>query len=366
MSIEKFKQGHILNQEESKKYRKKGEKISDVKVSRRKFLKIAGSTVVAGLTGTGIKTLPGLFLDSDKLDSDKKKLKNKDLEVKDDLDECVGHEEYKVKEDENLKNKEKNIENIADTYLKAYHDLTETEFWEKDIFTDDLFIAQIIQESRFDKEAESSKGAIGVMQNMEDSIQDVPRYLSKLKRNINFPYSGKEKFTAKEIIEIKKLIKKNPNYSMAFGKIYMAMIHDHKYGFGVGAVSRMNGDVAKTQKQILAVYNAGIGNVAYPRKKGQHRKLKLEYKWPNETRVYCKEIQNYQNRIKKIREEFKNSNIIYSKFTTNHLISKITMKMDKYNDKEQYKKLDEYIVSIKKQEENKNRKLTLDELKLLV
>ena len=236
MSIEKFKPEFISEQEGGEKYRKKDGKILDGKISRRKFLKIAGGTVVAGLTGTGIKTLSSLFSDSDKLDSDKKNLKNKNLEIKEDFEECVEHEEDRIKEDENIENKEKNIENIADTYLEAYHNLTKTEFWKKDIFTDDLFIAQTIQESRFDKEAESSDGAIGVMQNMEDSIQDIPRYLSKLKRNINFPYSGEEKFTTKEIVEIKKLIKKNPDYSRAFGKIYMAMIHDHKYGFGVGAV----------------------------------------------------------------------------------------------------------------------------------
>ena len=159
--------------------------------------------MVTGLTVTGIKTLSSLFPDSDKLDPDKKNnkdLKNEDIRedigIENDFDECVGYEEDRIKEDENIENKDKNIENIADIYLEAYHNLTKTEFWKKDIFTDDLFIAQTAQESRFDKEAESSKGAIGVMQNMEDSIQDIPRYLSKLKRNINFPYSGQEKFTA--------------------------------------------------------------------------------------------------------------------------------------------------------------------------
>jgi len=366
MSIEKFKPKFILEQKGGEKYRKKDDRKDskeDDKISRRKFLKIVGGAVATGLTGTGIKTLSSLFSDSCKLDSDKKNLKNNGLENKDDFEKYLGCKEGEIKEGENLKNKEKNI---ADTYLDAYYNLTKTEFWKKDIFTDDLFIAQIIQESRFNKEAESHKGAIGIMQNMEDSIQDIPRYLSKLKRNINFPYSGQEKFTTKEIVEIKKLIKENPDYSRAFGKIYMAMIHDHKYGFGVGAVSRANGNVAETQKQILAVYNAGIGNVAYPRKKGQHRKLKPEYKWTDETKMYCKKIQNYENRIKNIREEFKYNNIIYNKSIINDLISKIAMEMDKYNDKERYKKLDEYILSIKKQEENKNRKLTLDELKLLV
>ena len=368
MNIEKFKQESVLNQEGGEKYREKSDKILDVRITRRNFLKkVVEGAVATGVVATGIKTLSSLFSDSDKLDSDKKNnkdLENKDSGTEEDFEECVECKENRIeKEDKNLESKEKNI---ADTYLEAYYNLTKTEFWKKDVFTDDLFIAQTIQESRFNKEAESHKGAIGVMQNIEDSIQDTARYLSKLKRNINFPYSGREKFTTKEIVEIKKLIKKNPDYSRAFGKIYMAMIHDYKYGFGVGAVSYANGNVTETQKQILAVYNAGIGNIAYPRKKGQHRKLKPEYEWPDETRIYCKRIQNYQDRIKNIREKFKNNNIIYNKSIINDLISKIAMKMDRYNNKERYKKLDEYIVDIKKQEENKNRKLTLDELKLLV
>jgi len=123
---------------------------------------------------------------------------------------------------------EQDIAELCDDSLKIYHQISsDEELWDSELLTDDFFIAQQLQESAYESKAVSKSGAVGVMQNMPISIKDVVRYFGILNRRGIIKYNGPswEKLTEENISDIQKRIQENPNYSRAFGKIYMVMLN---------------------------------------------------------------------------------------------------------------------------------------------
>ena len=314
-----FKHSSVDNKPARNKVGKSENKLDPPDPGRRKFIKdIAKAAAVIAAGGT----IGGLLLES----QEQNKERNKKNET--------------AKKEEKEKNK-------ADIYLAAYYKIAKTAAWKDDLFTDDLFIAQQLQESKYDKAAESKIGAVGVMQNTRSSIQDVSRYLAKLKRYKNFSYNGKGKLNREEIEEIKWQIKQNADHSRAFGKVYMAMLGDDEHGYGLGDKKYKKGNISGAQKEILAAYNGGLGRIAYRDRNGIVRKpirLKPENQWPDETREYCDKIFNYMQRLKNIKETFKEEGINIKNLDA----MRLAREMDKYDSRDRYKILSEHVQMAKR------------------
>ena len=332
---------NLLENQSVKKVSGKGKEFDP---ERRKFIK-AGIGGALGLAGLGtIKKSIDFFTGGDKDDSfyenqnecDSSKIINEEEnnEPKEILEKTEPLNAHK----ERIEISE--TKNIADDFLDAYHELRKTEFWNSKILTDNLFMAQQLQESKYKKDSESGAGAVGVMQTRGTSIRDIPMFLAKLKRNVNFKYNGPDNLDDKQVEEIKSLIKKHADYGRAFGKIYMAMLCDNKYGYGVGEDSCKRGDIKTAQKEILAVFNGGLGNITY-RLKGCSRQTKSEREWPKETREYYKKVFNYEQRIKNIKQAFLENNINLN----NREVVALAIEMDKYDSKKRYVMLNKYIKS---------------------
>ncbi len=191
---------NLLENQSVKKVSRKGKEFNP---ERRKFIK-AGVGGALGLAGLGtIKKSIDFFTSSDKDDSfnenqdecDSSKINNK---------EENNRPKKVLEKTEHLNDPEEKTEisetkNIADDFLDAYHELRKTEFWNSKILTDNLFIAQQLQESKYKKDSESGAGAVGVMQTKGASIRDVPMFLAKLKRNVNFEYNGPDNLDDKQV-----------------------------------------------------------------------------------------------------------------------------------------------------------------------
>ena len=332
----------INNLLENQSVKKVDKKEKEFDPERRKFIK-AGIGGALGLAGFGAIKKSINFFNNNNQDNNSNKKQNEcdDNKI---IDEEKNNEPKEILEKTECLNESKEetktpeIKNIADDFLDAYYELCKTKFWNSEILTDNLFMAQQIQESRCKKDAESKAGAVGIMQNKSGSICDVANFLAKLKRNENFEYNGPDNLNDKQIEEIKNLIKKRADYGRAFGKTYMAMLCDDKYGYGVGEDSYKRGDIKNAQKEILAVFNGGLGNITYRLKKGS-RKTKPENQWPEETREYYKKIFNYEQRIKNIKQEFLKHNIN----TNNREVVKLAIEMNKYDNKKRYVMLNKYI-----------------------
>jgi hypothetical protein len=161
--------------------------------------------------------------------------------------------------------KDSEIQNIADHYLNAFKKLSnDNNKFPDDVFDTDLLIAQQCQESRGKIDARSHSNAKGVMQNLPSSIVDVTAYLNKLARNTGFDWGGPKSLTYKDkdrIKEIEDFLIKKSDYGRAVGKIYLMMLWDHTYGYGVGEEKYEKGDKKAAQEQILGAYNAGVGRI---------------------------------------------------------------------------------------------------------
>ncbi len=301
---------------------------------RRQFLKRAAMVVGAVATGVGTKE----FLTNNKSD---KKTEQKEEIIKNEVN-IVNSEPVEKKEAQVEKEK-----NIADFYLDAYYEIAKTELWQKEILTETLFIAQQLQESGYQQDAKSSQDAVGVMQVRGISVKDVTKYLAKLKGEGIIKYNGPEELDEEQVKEIKRLImedKLGKDYGRALGKIYMVMLSDYKYGYGVAETLLKKKEHKKAQKEILAAYNGGIGNITFRKKGEKIRRTKPENKWPRESRNYYKKIFNYDKIIENIKQSFIDKGL---EVPNNKEIKDIALKMNKFNSKDRYVMLEKYVKRIK-------------------
>ena len=313
--------------------------------SRRKFLKMAGAAAV--VFGTGID-LKEIFEDekepsSAKASADAETMANKP----------AGEAKNGV---EANKKETMEINNLADHYLKAYLEISkDPEKFPKEIFENDLLIAQQCQESRGEVDAESHSGALGVMQNMASSIIDVTDYLNKLKRNTGFEWSGPKKLSDGDMEKINKLITQKGDYGRAFGKIYLMQLWDNKYGYSVGRKKFEEGDVAGAQIELMGAYNAGLGRVK-GKSLSEWKKLREKYRCKKDTKsqkefraydeviTYVEKIFNYKKRIGNIREAIKKEVVMFDN-NEDYAARELCLKLDAISNKEEW--LKKYLAKFK-------------------
>jgi len=154
--------------------------------------------------------------------------------------------------------------------------LEKDDFFPKKIFSDDYLLAIQAQESGFDKNAESHKGAVGSMQVMPETIREVLFYINKIDNRMNL---DKNNLTDELVEDLAYLIKQNPSLGKAFGHLCLAEIFNN---FEIGKKSLEMNWITLGRKKILAVYNWGIKNFM--------RNATDEENWPNETKNYIKNI----------------------------------------------------------------------------
>lgn len=332
-------------------------------MSRRNFLKgigaVAASSFVAG-------TFVGKSL---------RESNNKNVEVK----------EEEILEKEGEQEKENNIENLADHYLKAYYELSkDSEKFPGDVFETDLIIAQQCQESRGQIDAKSHSGALGVMQNMTISMKDVTRYLNILMRRTDFKWEGPKELSGKQIARIKKLIIQKSDYSRAFGKIYLMQLWDNKHGYGIGRDYYKKGDIKSTQIALMGAYNAGHSLVKgksfetwkklRDKYKNIHtRRAQRKYRAYKEAIDYVIKIMNYKERLGNIREMIDKMGLKLDISRENFLVREIALKLDGIHGvsgEARKRKLEietkKYLEKIKNFIESKNRLPSHKEIKILV
>ncbi|HBI16746.1 MAG TPA: hypothetical protein DDY52_01110, partial [Candidatus Moranbacteria bacterium] len=154
------------------------------------------------------------------------------------------------------------------------------------LFSKKFLTALKIQESAFEIDAESGKGAVGLMQVMPRAILEVIRYLNKLERlgvvNSNLP--SEDQITEKDIEKISNLIKTNGAYGEAFGKIYLM---DLFYNFDIGKAEYTSDKITEAQKKILATYNWSPDDF---KKYEDNEKM-----WPTQSTEYYQKIFRYMD-----------------------------------------------------------------------
>ncbi len=321
-------------------------------ITRREFLKKVkeigtGATMVAIGAGGLVK-----IIEEDNKREKEKSLKR--LEPEEQEKEEGEPKESEVKKDEDMAEKGKE-ENIANAFFKAHKELARSRFWPKELLTRDIQIAQQLQESKFNKEAKSNKGAVGVMQNTQSSVIDVVRYLNKLKRNKEIEYDGPRELSKDQLKEIMTLILKDANCSRIFGKIYLTQLWDGSYGYGVGQVEYKAGKLKEAQKKLLASYNAGSKAI----------KDESEEKWPEQSIDYCKKIFNYEKRLKNIRRVLAEKEICLK--NEDYAAMLLAREMDKPQDiKDKYWLLEKYLKKIKAELIKKNGLLEDEDLRIII
>jgi len=202
---------------------------------------------------------------------------------------------------------QKKAREICDQVLDGYHQLTASKVWPERVFTHDLFMSQQLAESGYDSQAESHVGAVGVMQTTPIAKKDVVRYLGRLSDSGVIDFKGSrdifektDKHNGNKVMgEVMELVKQNPDYSRAFGKIYMTLLQDPEYGYGVGEKYFRKGNSERGLKEVLGAYNAG------------RRKIvgKPFAEWNRESKQYCKNIFHYKHIIKRTRQQLEIHNL---------------------------------------------------------
>ncbi|PLX26500.1 hypothetical protein C0583_07120 [Candidatus Parcubacteria bacterium] len=301
------------------------------------------------------------------------------------------------------------IKNIADHFLKAYLELEDDpNFFPKEVFTDDLLIAQQLQESNFDRHATSHAGAVGVMQNMPISIKDDCLFLEKLHNNSIINYQGpiyignlenelkglqtgkypdlqgdkrkdrieylkklipekKKKFDKRilstpQIETTKLLLQHNPDYSKALGKIYHMRLWHKDYGYSIGQSDVKKGNLQSAHIKLLGSYNAGPKASKIPFDKWKN------YSWGKEPTIYVQKILNYMNRLKNIRSampdyELDSKDNAIAMRTAREMNKVFLSKDSKHTKKELLDKTMNHILSeLQKAQNITGRKLTEDEV----
>lgn len=288
-------------------------------MNRRDFLKYtaaaAAAAVAPGILGKAaewyqrqnkLEEAKNITGNNEQIAKSEKEAKNEPNRQRPAGTEALSRSEKAEEADKKARNETKEqtmAREVCDKVLDAYYQVSSSRVWPNELFTDDLFVAQQLAESKFDSQAESSAGAAGVMQTRPVAKKDVIRYLNKLSRNdvIDFDVQDNvfDQFdgaNGKKIMgSVMQLVKENSDYSRAFGKIYMSLLQDSEFGYGVGSKAVSRGKNKKALKQVLAAYNAGRRRTdGIP-----------EISWPKETKNYCKNIFDYKNLFNQVRSELK-------------------------------------------------------------
>jgi hypothetical protein len=303
------------SQIEKKRNRQQTEKSQEHNaLDRRKFMQMLAVTgLSAGVTS----------IIENKTDLIKNFLHNKNTAVPQESSggkENFSNEEIKPEEDFNEKNKERQEKfkhPLSEKILEVYHSLPE-DYFPKDLFSKDLLIAQQIQESGYNSQAHSHANAVGVMQNREISLKDVFRYASYLNRKGVIDYNGPadQEISEDDYEEIMKSLKKNPDYSRAFGKIYLSQLFKQ---YKIGQDDYKSGNTKEAQKMILAAYNAGPTKI--------RRLDKQENKWPKEARDYYRKIFNYEEELSQVRKILKEEKIELDPSIEDYFVKELTLKI---------------------------------------
>jgi len=294
-------------------------------ISRREFNKLFGLTA-AGLV-LGLNPLEAEAGNQAKKTGDKN-TKEKISEIRRGLREQTEAAENQKASNDGKKEKENKFdaEATVKSCLAAYDELARRkDIWPTNLFTDDFLIALQAQESKGDPKAVSPAGALGIMQVMPGTISEVHRYLGRQKNSKGLKYDGPVELSDREKAEIEKLILTKGDYGRAYGKIYLMRLFDNRHGFKMGNEEYREGKIEEAQKNLLAAYNAGPGNVSKVDKNGR-RQMKWQIFWPAETRKYWKRVFEYKQLIARSKNMFKTCGLKLSRaqenFAANIIINK--------------------------------------------
>ncbi len=376
---ETFYQGESLKNQKKKK--NQGERREKPKLTRRKFLKIAGASLATGLIIEGERKLKEIRENIQKAsDLTEKRKEEKNNQGQKDLNDS---EEYLVKnKNEKQLSRKENIfqkkdkhkkylekpQNIKDPkawcefFLDKYNEISRnSQVFPPTIFQDNFFIAIQLTESNFRPQEKSNKGAIGLMQIMPSAVADLPEFFSFLKRKKQTNYSGPANFKDKHYLglieKIRQISLQKPNYNRAIGKLYLANLFYH---YKVGQKSFQKGDLKQTWKLLASAYNQGFSRTKKP-----------EMFWTREAKKYYKKVLNYIQRLENIEEYISQKNL---KTDNNYLKMLIAREMEIVQKDKQAKKrkfdkyilLDKYLDFIKQIEQKKGRSLTNQELQATI
>ncbi|MDZ7611897.1 MAG: lytic transglycosylase domain-containing protein [Candidatus Moranbacteria bacterium] len=291
---------------------------SENSIDRRKFLKLLG---VMGLSaGATHIVLSNIELIKKKKSKQEEENKNNIQE-----DEQKNEEEEISQEEEPLEPEKSEYPThpTAEKVLQAFHKIPD-EYFPKDLFTDNLIIALQIQESTYRISALSQAGAVGIMQNTEISLRDGFRYLSYLGRKGIIEYDGPnmDEVSEEEYDDLMKILNKNPEYSRAFGKLYLSQILN-QYHIGENDYNQKN--IKEAQRMILAAYNAGPTAI-----KDAGRD---EEQWPEETRNYYRKIFHYEKHLANVKSIINKENIAIDRSIKNYFAMKLVLRMNSVESK---------------------------------
>lgn len=255
--------------------------------------------------------------------------------------------------------------NIAEEVLLNAEKLSQDQKrFPKKLFSEKFLTALKIQESGFEIDAESGKGAVGLMQVMPRAILEVIRYLNKLERlgvvSSNLP--SEDQITKEHIEKISNLIKTNGAYGEAFGKIYLI---DLFYNFDIGKKEYASGKITEAHKKILATYNWSPDDF----KKYENN----EKMWPNQSTEYYQKIFRYMDTIDNIQAQMKQMKILTDVFDLSPFLA---LEIKKYERELGEKNPDfeeriesvmmDYLITIKEMEEIREEPLTPEEVKKII
>jgi hypothetical protein len=301
--------------------------------------------------------------------------------------------------------------NIALQFEEAFKQLeNDADFFPRSLFSEELLIAQEMQESNFDPDARSQAGAVGVMQNMDISIKDIALFLEKLDRNKVIAYNGPiyignqeekieklkedvkvairsddfvrvhalnqklkkeegalaqklEKYGQRilrpvDLVALEKWRVHEPEHSRTLGKLYDVCLFNKPFGYGIGQEKFHDADFLGAQKEILAAYNGGL-----------RTKNRDESEWPDETRDYVSKIMNLKDRIKNIRVVMSHQGLDSDKKEASKLIAKELSKVVESGPERKtvLSKATEHLVALLRQEEiRKQRQLKTEEMQQII
>ncbi len=248
------------------------------------------------------------------------------------------------------------MQNLAEEVLRSYHEIFRKEnFLPPKIFSKNFLIATQLQESKYDPEAESHAGAVGVMQIMPNTIKDTIRCLHIFRKKGITDFSGPKmnELSEEDIEELKNLIKEKADYGRAFGKTYFAALFKI-YNIGVSEYKKGNTKLA--QKKLLAGYNGGLKTRSLP-----------ERRWRKETKNYCRRIFTYMDYLDDFQKKLKQNNI---KSNNDYLSMLLVKEMTTYRKITAHDKLfddlvNSYIAEIKNAENARQRALKDSEIKTI-
>ncbi|MFO7807556.1 MAG: lytic transglycosylase domain-containing protein [Candidatus Moraniibacteriota bacterium] len=315
------------------------------RMDRRKFMQLLAVTgLSAGATGIVEKNT--------KLIKNLLHQKNNESTIADKQKEEISNN---IENNFGFQEKEESQENkhpIGEQVLEAYNSLPE-EYFPENLFKKDLLIAQQIQESGYNPTAHSHANAVGVMQNREISLKDVFNYVNYLngKGIVQYSGPGNEDLSAEDYNNLMNTLKKNPDYSRAFGKLYLSQLLNQ---YKIGKEDYENGNLKEAQRMILAAYNAGPTKI---KKLGKQENL-----WPKESRDYYKKIFSYEEKLTHIRKILQEEKILLEKPIEDYFVKELALKINSVKSNlGQRSLMVKYLKRLKKNYRN-NRKIAYGEI----